>query len=72
MANLAHEGRHLEGTFDCGAGAVPAGGFAIRNRAALGIILSGTTTGARGASLHCMDLEKAGNARPDQVPGSMA
>ena len=34
-----------------GASAVPAGGFALRSRAASGIMPAGTTTGVRGASL---------------------
>ena len=34
---------------ECGAGAVPAGGFAVRSRAALGIVPAGITTGLRGA-----------------------
>jgi hypothetical protein len=32
------DGRLREGTFESGASAVPAGGFAVRTRAALGII----------------------------------
>jgi hypothetical protein len=43
------EGRLLEGTLESGARAAPAGGFAPRTRAALGIIHSGTTAGVGGA-----------------------
>src|SRR5690242_20844191 len=44
------------------ASAVPAGGLATRARAALGIMLSGTTTGARGA-VAGLGQAGAGNAR---------
>jgi hypothetical protein len=52
-------------------GAAPARGFANRSRAALGIILFGMTTEARGAFAG-LGQERTGNARLDQVPGSMA
>jgi len=40
-----------EGTFDGGASAVPAGGFALRSRAASGIMPTGIRTGPGGAAL---------------------
>jgi hypothetical protein len=52
-------------------GAAPARGFANRCRAALGIILFGMTTEARGAFAG-LGQERTDNARLDQVPGSMA
>ena len=47
---LLIRGRLREGTFVGGAGAVPARGFALRSRAALGIMSFGTTAEAWGAS----------------------
>ena len=47
---------------DGGAGAVPAGDLASRSRAAWGIILAGTTTGARGAAAG-LGQAGPGNAR---------
>jgi hypothetical protein len=52
-------------------GAVPAGGFAIRSRAALGIMPFGITTEARGA-VSGLGQAKADNARRNYVPGSLA
>ena len=58
-----------------GASAVPARGLAIRARAALGIMFSGTTAGVRGAASG-LGQEGAGNARlanfTVHVPGSLA
>jgi hypothetical protein len=50
---------------------VPAGGFAVRSRAAPGIMLAGITTGAWGAATG-LGQECAGNAREDHVSGSLA
>ena len=41
---------------------MPAGGFAVRSRAASGIMSAGITTGARGASAG-LGQEKRGHAR---------
>ena len=49
--NLAQKGRLAEACRGVGASAVPAGGFALRSRAAWASQPAGTTTGARGASL---------------------
>ena len=46
-------------------------GFAVRAGAALGIILFGTTAEVWGASTG-LGQARAGNARLNQVPGSMA
>ena len=65
------EGSLREGTFGSGASAVLPRGLATCAGAALGIILFGTTAEAWGASTG-LGQEKAGNARRNRVPGSMA
>jgi len=62
LTNLAHEGRLPEGKPESGASAVLPLGFAIRAGAALGIMPSGITTGARGA-VTGLGQGRAGNAR---------
>ena len=71
MAVLLSKGRLPEGKPEDGARAVPAGGFAVRFRAALGISHAGTTAGAGGA-VPGLGQARAGNARRIHVPGSMA
>ena len=64
-----HRGAHSGCDPDVERGAAPARGLAIRSRAASGIIPSGTTVGAWGAST-ALGWEKAGNARRNHVPAS--
>jgi hypothetical protein len=49
FANLAHEGRLREVDLEAGASAVPAGGLALRSRAASGISVLALQTRLRGA-----------------------
>ena len=65
------EGRFLGASYKAERDAAPARGFAIRSRAASGIIHAGTTAGA-GDAVPGLGQERAGNARLDRVPGSMA
>jgi hypothetical protein len=65
------DNRLREGTFGSGASAVLPRGFAVCAGAALGIILFGTTAEVWGASTG-LGQARAGNARRNRVPGSMA
>jgi hypothetical protein len=62
--------RLLEGTPEIGASAVPAGGFAVRTRAASGHHLARKRTGLRGA--RWTGRARGGqNTRPSRVPGNV-